>query len=190
MKNDFLKHRPGLRRFIRYIEIIVVLSLLGFSAIIYRELRTLRASPVVLPAYWFNVVSNAGKVQNVQARGSWSSKVASPDVMHTTAIECFKARMQCMESSAVVAVTDGRYLESVQTIFDIDTWTDAEIRTKADVQPCSSRTLTLDIANRQAKSVVANKAGGASCNGNAGEEQTFSLVAGFLVNAEASKNSK
>jgi len=190
MKNDFLKHRPRLRRVIRYIEIIVVVSLLGYGALMYRELRALRASPVVLPAYWFNVVSNAGQIQSVQARGSWSSKVASPDVMHTTAIECFKARMQCMESSAVVAVNDGRYLESIQTIFDVDTWTDTEIRTKADVQPCSSRTLVLDIANKLAKSVVMNKADEASCKGTAGVEQTLNLVAGFQVNAEANKGSK
>ena len=190
MKNDFLKHRPGLRRVIRYIEIIVVLSLLGYSALIYRELRALRASPVVLPAYWFNVVSNANQIQSVQARGSWSSKVASPDVMHTTSIECFKARMQCMESSAVVAVTDGRYLESIQTMFDIDSWTDTEIRTKADVQPCSSRTLALDIANKRAKSVVANKVGDAACKASNGEEQTFNLVAGFQANADAAKNNK
>ena len=190
MNNDFLKHRPTLRRVIRYIEIIVVLSLLGYGTLMYRELRALRASPVVLPAYWFNVVSNAGQIQIVQARGSWSSKVASPDVMHTTAIECFKTRMQCMESSAVVSVNDGRYLESIQTMFDIDSWTDSEIRTRADVQPCTSRTLALDIANKQARSVVTNKAGDASCKGTAGEEQTLKLVAGFLVNAEASKNSK
>ena len=190
MKNDFLSHRPGLRRVTRYIEIFVVLSLLGYGALLYRELRALRASPVVLPAYWFNVVSSAGQVQSVQARGSWSSKVASPDVMHTTTIECFKARMHCMESSAVVAVTDGRYLESIQTMFDIESWTDAEIRTKADVQPCSIRTLTLDIANKLAKSVVMNKAGDTSCKGTAGVEQTLSLVAGFQANSEAAKNVK
>lgn len=190
MKNDFLKHRPGLRRVIRYIEIFVVLSLLGYGAVIYRELRALRASPVVLPAYWFNVVSSASQLQIVQARGSWSSKAASPDVMHTTAIECSKARMQCMESSAVVAVNDGRYLESIQTIFDIDVWTDTEIRSKPDLQPCSDRTLTLDIANKLAKSVVMNKAGDTSCKGTAGVEQTLSLVAGFQASSEAAKNVK
>lgn len=190
MTNDFLKHRPGLRRVIRYVEIIVVLSLLGYGAVLYRELRVLRASPVVLPAFWFNVVTNAGQIQSVQARGSWSSKVASPDIMHTTTIECFKTRMQCMEASAVVAVKDGRYMESIQTMFDIDSWTDAEIRTKADVLPCSSRTLALDIANKRAKSVVTNSAGNASCKGTAGEEQTLNLVAGFQVNAEAGKNGK
>ena len=188
MKNDFLKQRPGLRRVIRYIEIIVVLTLLGYGALTYRELRALRASPVVLPAYWFNVVTKGGHVHSVQARGTWSSKVASPDVMHTTAIECFKARMQCMESSAVVAVNDGRYLESIQTMFDIDVWTDTEIRTKADVQTCSSRTLALDLTNKLAKSVLENKAGDA-CKATAGE-QTLNLVAGFQANAETGKNNK
>ena len=190
MKNDFLKDRPGLRRLIRYAEIIVVTILLVYAGLIYREVRMLRAAPVVLPAYWFNAATDGGQVSRVQARGSWVSKEASPEFLHTTAIECVKTKMQCMESSAVVAVNDGRFLESIQTLYDIESWTDTEIRTKTDVQPCATRTLSMDIANKQAKNVVVNKPASGSCKSASDGEQTFNLVTGFQVNAGAAKTPK
>ncbi|MCY7388568.1 MAG: hypothetical protein LH481_10970, partial [Burkholderiales bacterium] len=168
-------------------EIVVVAVLLIYAGFIYREVKMLRAAPVVLPAYWFNAASDGGQVQRVQARGSWVTKDASPEFLHTTAIECVKVKMQCMESSAVVAVNDGRFLESIQTLYDIESWTDTEIHTKTDVQPCANRTLTLDIANKQAKNVVLNKPGTPSCKSTSAEEQTFNLVTGFQVNATTRK---
>ena len=190
MKNNFLKDRPGLRRIIRYAEIIVVTILLVYAGLIYREVRMLRAAPVVLPAYWFNAATDGGQVSRVQARGSWVSKEASPEFLHTTAIECVKTKMQCMESSAVVAVNDGRFLESIQTLYDIESWTDTEIHTKTDVQPCATRTLSMDIANKQAKNVVVNKPASGSCKSASDGEQTFNLVTGFQVNAGAAKTPK
>ncbi len=190
MKNDFLKERPGLRKLIRYAEFFVVTILLIYAALIYRELKMLRAAPVVLPAYWFNAATEAGQVQRVQARGSWVAKEASPEFLHTTAIECIKAKMQCMESSAVVAVNDGRFLESIQTLYDIESWTETEIHTKTDVQPCATRTLSLDIANKQAKNVVVNKPTGTSCKSTSTEEQTFNLVTGFQARADAMRKTK
>ena len=63
MTNDFLKERPGLRKLIRYGEIVVVTMLLIYAALIYRDLKMLRAAPVVLPAYWLNAATEAGQVQ-------------------------------------------------------------------------------------------------------------------------------
>lgn len=190
MKNNFLKDRPGLRRMIRYTEIAVVAILLVYAALIYRELKMLRAAPVVLPAYWFNVATEAGQVQRVHARGSWVGKEASPEFLHTTTIECVKSKMQCMESSAVVAVNDGRFLESIQTMYDVESWTDTEIHTKSDVQPCAMRSLTLDLANKQAKTKVVNKATVASCKSSPSEEQTLNLVTGFQANADGVRRAR
>ena len=190
MKNELLIERPRLRKLVRYAEIFVVSILLIYAVLIYRELKMLRAAPVVLPAYWFNAASELGQVQRVQARGSWVAKEPSPEFLHTTAIECIKAKMQCMESSAVVAVNDGRFLESIHTMYEIESWTDTEILTKTDVQPCTTRTLSLDIANKQAKNVVVNKPTAASCKTTGAEEQTFNLVTGFQAKADAARKAK
>ena len=178
MDNNFLKSRPLARKIIRYTEIIVVLVLVIFAVRTYRELKTLQAVPVILPSYWFNAAAGSDQTARVQARGSWIGKQGTPEFLHTTTIECLKAKMQCVESSAVVSVAEGGFLESVQTLFDVDTWTDAEIVTKPDVQPCATRTLTLNIADKQAKSVVTHDAGKKNCKASASAEQTFTLVTG------------
>ena len=178
MKNNFLEHRPGLRKLIRLAEIVSVVVLGTYAVLTYRELKSLRAVPVILPAYWFYVAAIADEVQRVQARGSWISKESSPEFLHTTTIECVKAKMQCMESSAVVAVNEGGFLETVQTMFEIESWTDKEIVTKPDIQPCATRTLTLDIASKQAKSVVTNSPTQRTCKRAPAGEQVFRLVAG------------
>ncbi len=178
MNNNFLEHRPGLRKLIRLAEIVVVIILGTYAALTYRELKNLRAAPVILPAYWFYVVAVADDVQRVQARGSWVSKESSSEFLHTTTIECVKAKMQCMDSSAVVAVNEGGFLETVQTMFDIESWTDKEIVTKPDIQPCATRILTLDIASKQAKSVVMNKSSQKNCKPAPAGEQVFKLMAG------------
>ena len=190
MKNAILQERPVLRRMIRYAEILVVTVLAVIAALTYRELKNLRAAPVILPAYWFNVATAADQTQRVHARGSWVSKDASPEFLHTTTIECVKTKMQCMESSATVSVKEGGFLETVQTLFDVESWTDTEILTKMDVQPCASRILMLDIANKQAKSVVKGNPTVKSCKTQADTEQTFKLVAGQQAHAEAVKKGK
>jgi hypothetical protein len=178
MKNNILEQRPGLRRLIRIAEIVVVVILGAYAALTYRELKSLRAVPVILPAYWFYVAAVADEVQRVQARGSWVSKESSPEFLHTTTIECVKAKMQCMESSAVVAVNEGGFLETVQTMFDIESWSDKQIVTKPDIQSCATRTLTLDIASKQAKSVVMNTPTQKNCKASPAGEQVFKLMAG------------
>ena len=80
-------------------------------------------------------------------------------------------------------------MESVHTIFDVDTWTDSEIVTKRDAQPCTSRTLTLDIANKQAQSVTIANTTNKSCKPAPTDEQSFKLVAGMAMQARAN-NSK
>ena len=178
MKNNFLKDQPRLRKIIRYTEVFVVLILLVFAVLTYRELKKLRAVPVILPSYWFNAATGSDLTSRVQARGSWVTKDAAPEFLHTTTIECIKSKMQCLESSAVVSVSEGGFMESIQTVFDVETWTDTEIKTKLDVQPCASRVMTLDIANKQAQSVVTPSTANKSCKSIAAGEQTFKLVTG------------
>lgn len=190
MKNNFLEDRPQLRKIIRYTELFVVLVLVIFAVRTYRELKSLRATPVILPSYWFNIASGAEPANRIQARGSWVSKAGSPEFLHTTSIECIKSKMQCVESSAVVSVSEGGFLESVQTIFDVESWTDAEIVTKRDSQPCASRVLTLDVANKQAQSVVTPNPDRKSCKGNSAGEQTFKLVTGTAAHAAAAGKDK
>ena len=190
MKNRIFDNRPGLRKIIRAAEIVVVLILGVYAAMTYRELRSLRASPVILPAYWFYVAVTGEEVQRVQARGSWLSKNSAPEFLHTTTIECVKAKMQCMESSAVVAVNEGGFLETVQTLFDIESWTDKEIITKTDTQPCASRTLLLDIVNKQAQSTVVNTPTGKTCKPAPAGEQIFRLVAGHQAVAGSAAKDK
>lgn len=178
MRNDFLKHRPQLRRFIRYTEIIVVLVLLAFAARTYYELSKLRAAPVILPSFWFNVAAGSDQTTRVQARGSWVGKQGASEFLHTTSIECIKDKMQCVESSAVVSISEGGFLESVQTFFDVETWSDTEIVTKRDMQSCASRVLKLDVVNKQAQAVVTPNVDKKSCKGTDTGEQTYKLVTG------------
>ncbi len=181
MKNDFLKHRPQLRRFIRYTEIVVVMVLLAFAGRTYYELHKLRAAPVILPSFWFNVASAGDQTSRVQARGSWVGKQGAPEFLHTTSIECIKAKMQCVESSAVVSVSEGGFLESVQTFFDVETWTDTEILTKANTQSCASRMLKLDVVNKKAQAVVTPNPEKKTCKGAEAGEQTYNLVTGLAA---------
>ena len=190
MNNKFLKGRPQLRMMIRYAEIIVVVVLLVFAVRTYRELKMLRAAPVILPSYWFNVATSADQANRVQARGTWVTKQESPEFLHTTTIECVKSRMQCMESSAVVSVSEGGFMESVQTVFDVESWTDNEIVTKRDVRPCASRILTFDIAQKQAQSVVTPDAANKSCKSALKGEQIFKLVTGSAVRAATTDSAK
>ena len=90
----------------------------------------------------------------------------------------------------MVAVNDGRFLEWIQTLYDIESWTESEIRTRTDAQPCSTRTLSMDIVNKQAKNVVVNKPASGSCKSAGTEEQTFYLVTGFQANADAARKAK
>ncbi|MEP7156055.1 MAG: hypothetical protein ABI905_09790 [Betaproteobacteria bacterium] len=178
MDNNFLQSRPQLRKIVRYAEIIIVLVLLAFAIRTYRELKTLQAVPVILPSYWFNAGSATEPTGRVQARGSWVGKQGTPEFLHTTTIECNKAKMQCVESSAVVSVSEGGFLESVQTVFDVDTWSEAEIVTKPDKQPCSTRLLTLNIIDRQALAMVTHSTGAKNCKPAPAAEQSFTLVTG------------
>ncbi|MBL0125653.1 MAG: hypothetical protein IPP88_24320 [Betaproteobacteria bacterium] len=191
MKNDFLHDRPALRKMIRLAEIIVVSVLVIYATLTWRELKILRAAPVVLPAYWFIVTADVDQVNQVQAGGSWVSKDAATGNLQTATIDCVKSRMQCMESSAQVSVNEGGLLETAQTVFDIESWTESEIRTKVAQKPCVSRTLTLDIPNKQVKSVAtAGKSPDATCKTAIVGEQTSSLVAGKQAHDDAVRNAK
>ncbi|MEO8101791.1 MAG: hypothetical protein ABI790_04655 [Betaproteobacteria bacterium] len=191
MKNDFLRDRPKLRRMIRYAEIIVIAILAVNAALTWRELKILRAAPVILPASWFIVTAGVEKVNRVEAGGSWVSADGTSGNLQTTTIDCLKTRMQCMESSAQVAVNDGGFLENTQTLFDIESWTDTEIITKTIVQSCGSRTLILDIANKLASSVMkASSSPSTTCKQPFVGERTSKLVAGQKAHAAAVNKAK
>ena len=191
MKNNILEDRPQLRRMIRYVEIIVVAALLAYAALSWRELKILRAVPVILPASWFIVTAGVDEVQRVEAGGSWVSNDGPSGNLQTTIIDCVKARMQCMESSAQVAVSDGGILENAQTLFEIASWTESEVRTKADAKPCAIRTLIIDIPNKQVRSIAkAGSSPGASCKNAIVGEQTSQLMSGGQAHADAIRKAK
>lgn len=191
MKNNILQDQPGLRKAIRFGEIIVVGALLAYAAITWRELRILRAVPVTLPTSWFIVTAGVDEVNRVEAGGSWVSKDAPSGDLQTTIIDCVKSKMQCMESSALVSMNEGGVLENAQTLFDVESWTDTEVITKPAVKPCATRRLILDITNKQAQSVA--KPGSsptASCKSTIVGEMTSRLVGGEQAHADAVKKAK
>ena len=103
-----------------------------------------------------------------------------PEPLQTTTIECRKANMQCLESAAtVVFVGDRGVLESVQTVFDVDHWTEGEIVSKPTPVKCVSRTLVLDLANKRTRSRVSSAEESGTCK--ARPEGTLDLVTGFRV---------
>src|SRR5512140_422743 len=87
-----------------YVSIVVVLGV--FALLTYQELQRLRNAPVMLPRYAFNVVDNPEKTSVAQVVGTWyvSGGPALAETLQTTTIECTKARMQCVESTAAVSV--------------------------------------------------------------------------------------
>ena len=191
MKNNLLEDRPQLRRMIRYAEIIVVVALLAYAALSWRELKILRAVPVVLPASWFIVTAGVDEVKRVEAGGSWVSNDGPSGNLQTTILDCVKSKMQCMESSAQVAVSDGGILENAQTLFEIESWTESEVRTKADAKPCAIRTLVIDIPDKQVRSTAkAGSSPGASCKNAIVGEETFKLMAGEQAHADAVRKAK
>lgn len=173
----------NLYRMVRVAEVGVIVVLSGFALVTYRELSALRRFPVSLPSYQFEVGGEpAGGV--VSTRGTWITERGTPELLLTTSIECRKAGMECTESAARVVFMGGQGLmESEQTRFAVERWSDDEIVTRAAHGTCAQRHLVLDLKARRATSRVAASEEKGACRGL--PARTLELVAGYRVRALA-----
>ena len=87
-----------------YVAVVVVLAV--FALLTYQELQSQRSAPVILPHYAFYILDNPERASVVQALGTWyvAGGSAFAQTQQTSSIECRKARLQCVESTAVVSV--------------------------------------------------------------------------------------
>jgi hypothetical protein len=168
----------NLHRAVRIAEVGAIVVLGAFAALTYRELSQLRKAPVSLPSYQFEVSGDNEASRVVSTRGTWITERGTPEQILTTTIECRKARMECIESDARVVFVSGQgLLESNQTTFDVDLWSDAAIVTKPTPGKCATRQLLLDLRQKRATSKV-----GASAEQGICREQparTLELVTGY-----------
>lgn len=142
---------------IRLVNAAVVAVLAAFALVTYQELQRQRSAPVILPRYAFYIVNNPEKASVVQAIGTWyvADGPKLTETLQTTSIECRKSRLQCVESTAMVSVSEKGFLDSISTVFDIERWTDDEIVTKPEKGRCTTRIISMDLVNRLASSVIA-----------------------------------
>ncbi len=170
---------------IRFAYIAVVLGLAVFALLTYQELQRQRSAPVTLPHYAFYIVNNPEKASMVQVFGTWQGANLPPPTenLQTTAIECRKARLQCVESIAVVSVNEQGFLDSIPAVFDVERWTDDEIVTKPEKGRCTTRTLRLDLVNRVASGTIAAIPDEAPCKE---QPRTLRLESGARPRADAS----
>ena len=150
---------------IRFAYIAVVAILAVFALLTYRELQSQRSAPVILPHYAFYILDNPEKASVVQAVGTWyvAAGPALAQTQQTTSIECKKARLECVESTAVVSVNENRLLDSISTVFEVERWTDEEIVTKPDQGRCTTRVIRLNLVKRLASIVIAPILDAAAC---------------------------
>ena len=165
-------------RYIRYFEILVVGALLAFALVTYLELSQLRRAPVALPNYEFEMSGGADPV--VRTRGTWISGGGIPGPVQTTTIECKKSTMRCTESSAAIVFLEGKgLLESRLTDFEVDQWTDKQIVAKPVADRCTTRSLSIDLAQKRALSRVAASPDDSRCEKV--PDKSYELVAGYKV---------
>jgi hypothetical protein len=165
-------------RYIRFIEVAVLGVLAVFALLTWNELSALRKAPVALPSYVFESTNDAASGLTIVSRGTWIAATGRSEPMQTVTIECRKPRMECVESTAaVVFVGDRGLLESKQTIFEVDRWTDTEVVTKPAVDRCASRGLVLDVRNQKALNRISASEEKGLCKELAA--RTLELVAGY-----------
>ena len=171
---------PKVRRYIRYTEAVVLIALVGWASLTYRELSALRRHPVALPTYDFEA-SGSGDV--VKAHGTWTSDGGIPGSLGTTSIECVKSAMRCVESTAEVVFLSGRgLLESRMAQFEVATWTDHEIVAKPYELRCTTRTLVLDLARKRAHSSSTPNPNVSFCESQ--PARSYDLVAGYAAHEQ------
>jgi hypothetical protein len=172
----------NLHRLVRIGEAGIILVLGGFALVTYRELTGLRKLPVSLPSYQFEASGDPSGDRLVSTRGTWITDKGVPERLLTTTIECRKSRMECTESEARVVFVSGQgLLESEQTGYQVDRWTESEIVTKAAVGKCARRQLLLDLKERRATTKVSASEEKGTCREL--PARTLELVAGYKVRA-------
>lgn len=157
MKRGSVKLGSRADKAIRFAYVAVVAGLAVFALLTYQELQRQRSAPVILPRYGFYIVNNPEKASVVQALGTWyvADGPTPTETLQTTTIECTKTRLQCVESTAVVYVSEQGFLDSISTVFEVERWTDDEIVTKPEKGRCTTRIISMDLVNRLASSVIA-----------------------------------
>src|SRR3989338_7899832 len=106
MKIRSIKLRSRADKAIRFAYVAVVAVLAVFALLTYRELLRQRSAPVILPHYAFYIVNNPETASVVRAIGTWyvAEGPTSAETLETTTIECRKAPLQCVESTAAVSM--------------------------------------------------------------------------------------
>ena len=172
----------NLHRLVRIGEAGIIVILGGFAFLTYRELTGLRKLPVSLPSYQFEATGTTDADRTVSTRGTWITDKGVPERLLTTTIECRKARMECIESEARVVFVSGQgLLESEQTGYQVERWTDAEIVTKSTPGKCSARQLILDLKEQRATTRVSASEEKGACREL--PARTLELVTGYKVRA-------
>src|SRR5688572_28475383 len=156
VKGRYLRRvNRAIGRYIRYAEVAVVGLLAVFALMTWLELSALRKSPVVLPSYVFERTADPAGGVTIVSRGTWVASGGRAEPLQTVTIECRKARMECVESAAGVVFVSGRgLLESKQTIFEVEKWTDAEVVSKPSADRCASRVLIMSVEGQKTLSRV------------------------------------
>jgi hypothetical protein len=104
------------------------------------------------------------------------------ETLQTSNIICRRARLQCVESTALVSVSERGFLDSVSTVYEVERWTDDEIVTRPEKGQCTTRILSLDLVNRLASSVIAAIPEADKCSEQA---RTLKLDSGAKARADA-----
>ena len=165
---------------VRLVEVLAVLVLGVIAFMTYRELESLRKLPVALPSYEFEATGSPP--DHVQTRGTWIPEKGPPEALATTSIECRKAGMQCIESSAVIQFVGGHGLmEASHTSYEIEGWDDKAITTKPVAGRCNERRLTLHLLEKRATAKVSASRDEGKCT--AAPERALELVAGYKMKA-------
>jgi len=151
-------------RLIRTVYVVVILLLVGFGYHTWKQLQGLRSLPVVLPNFWFYVAQSMDKPV-IQTNGTWivTEGPQQRDRVQTSTIECQQARMQCIESTAVVLVGAGSFLESIPRTHEIEVWNEKEVITKPLTTDCSAHILTLNIPEKTVTAAVTLREGKTEC---------------------------
>lgn len=169
-----------LRKLVRAAEVVTISALSVFAFFTWRELDALRKAPVALPSYHFEDSGGSDETRVVLTRGTWVAENGPPDGMLTTTIECRKARMECVESAAMVEFVGGRgLLDAQHTIFAVERWTDAELVTRSTPGPCSSRQLLLDLKEKRATAQTTASDARGACRERPARK--LELVTGYRV---------
>jgi hypothetical protein len=189
MKARKIKISPRADKALRLAYAAVVAVLAAFALMTYQELQRQRSAPVVLPGYAFSILNNPEKASVIQAVGTWyvEDGAIATETLQTTTIDCRKARLQCVESTAAVSVSERGFLDSASTVFEVERWTDDEIVTKPESGRCTTRVLNIDLVNRLASSVIAAIPGAEKCKE---QPRTLKLDSGAKARSVALGNSR